>query len=212
MRAPAVQFAAERNLLESRMIDQAKKQLLRGKLRNLAFQATMGAMAALFVAPALLRAEDAPLARSESAASSHPKEKAAEYTVNIDNSDGPHKLQFDREKSECMLDSGPASFTVAPGETKTFWITDQNTAATVCFGGAKLVVWQVNSYGADGGTVYTIDFLHRNNGFFFSRWQTSINTKTGHPGMPSAATCGALACLNQWADQDGNSSITITFH
>ncbi|MGG1944160.1 hypothetical protein AB1286_20490 [Trinickia sp. NRRL B-1857] len=199
------------------MIEQEKKQALKRTLRDRVLQATIFAMTALAIAPTPLRAEDSPspnadvASRSDSTVSKkEPKQKAAEYTVTIDNSNGSYKLLFDREVFECMTDPGPPTFTVEPHGTKIFTIVDKNAAATPCFGGAKFVVWQVNTYGPTGGKVYTVDFRHQNNGFFFSKWQTMISATTGSPGTVGAATCGGHNCLNTWADQPGDSPITIT--
>jgi hypothetical protein len=184
------------------MIAQEQKQALKRKLRDRLVQAAIFAMTALAIAPTQLRAE--------AAASSHPKQKDAEYRVTIDNSNGSQKLQFELATSKCMTDPGPATISVDPGETKSFTLIDSNAAATPCFGSAKSVIWHVNVYGEKGVEAYTVDFRHQNNGFFLSKWQTMISATTGSSGAVSAATCGDRNCLDTWADQPGDSTITVT--
>ena len=170
------------------MIEQDPKPALKRRFAARILQATIFAVTALAIDPTLSSAEESPSPGAEARSPKHPEERAAQYTVTIDNSNGSHKLQFDREVFECMTDPGPGTMTVDPGGTRTFTIVDKNAAATPCFGGAKLVVWQVNTYGLDGGKVYTIDFRHRNNGVFWAKWQTMISATTGSPGTVSAAT------------------------
>ncbi|WP_116136552.1 hypothetical protein [Trinickia diaoshuihuensis] len=210
------------------MIEQAKKQILRRKLKDLAFQAlaalpsllaSASPVGTVYAAPAA--EPHAPLARPV-ASNARARGKDADFvdTVTFENTSA-YTLTISSGQSSCIRSAQPGSVVVKPRSSQVVTLTESGAddGQTECGGRSKQLTWNASvDWGGSKPGQYAIQFSDR---VSYGIGQIMITSPVSNlPGTPSAATCVNASnehkpadqnCFFQTVAQFGRTAITITF-